>query len=62
MTSFSVVHLDGTMDWMVAQRDALLAWTGYTLNVRPAINTKMVSMDSYYNSLMLTVEELGALG
>ncbi|KAJ8126451.1 hypothetical protein O1611_g7187 [Lasiodiplodia mahajangana] len=30
-TTFSVLHLDGTIDWMVSQRKALLAWTGYTL-------------------------------
>ena len=41
LTSFAVVHLDGTVDWMVAQRKALLAWTGYTMSVKPTINTKL---------------------
>ncbi|QKX63564.1 uncharacterized protein TRUGW13939_10735 [Talaromyces rugulosus] len=40
-TSFSVVHLDGTVDWMVAQRRALLAWTGHSLSIRPRINTNL---------------------
>ena len=42
ITSFAVVHLDGTLDWMVAQRRALLAWTGYTLSISPIINRRMV--------------------
>ncbi|KAF2147010.1 uncharacterized protein K452DRAFT_217962 [Aplosporella prunicola CBS 121167] len=41
ITSFAVVHLDGRLDWVVAQRQALLAWTGHSLSVRPKINTKM---------------------
>ncbi|GAO19738.1 uncharacterized protein UV8b_01392 [Ustilaginoidea virens] len=32
-TSLSVLHLDGTTDWVVAQRNALLAWTGHTLSL-----------------------------
>ncbi|CCC14890.1 hypothetical protein SMACR_07712 [Sordaria macrospora] len=36
-TSFSVLHLDGTTDYMVAQRNALLAWTGHTLRLSPRI-------------------------
>ena len=27
---------------MIAQRNALLAWTGHTLTVKPQLNTKMV--------------------
>ncbi|KUJ14761.1 uncharacterized protein LY89DRAFT_649289 [Mollisia scopiformis] len=41
LTSFTVLHLNGTVDWMVAQRKALLAWTGHTLSVTPTMNTKM---------------------
>lgn len=41
ITSFAVVHLDGRQDWMVAQRQALLAWTGHALSVKPKINTKL---------------------
>lgn len=36
-----VVHLDGRLDWMIAQRNALLAWTGNNLTLTPRINTKM---------------------
>ncbi|KAF2083315.1 hypothetical protein K490DRAFT_51976 [Saccharata proteae CBS 121410] len=42
ISTFAVVHLDGRLDWLVAQRNALLAWTGHSLSVRPRINTKMV--------------------
>ena len=44
LTSFVVVHMDGTVDWMVAQRRALLAWTGQTLSIAPTINTKFVRL------------------
>lgn len=36
-----VVNLNGTVDWMVTQRKALLAWTGHTLSVKPRINRSM---------------------
>ncbi|KAJ0311540.1 hypothetical protein Brms1b_008292 [Colletotrichum noveboracense] len=36
-TTFSVLHLDGTTDYMITQRNALLAWTGHTLSVSPRI-------------------------
>lgn len=42
VTTFAVVHLDGRLDWLVAQRQALLAWTGHALSVSPRVNTKMV--------------------
>ncbi|KAL3426233.1 hypothetical protein PVAG01_03024 [Phlyctema vagabunda] len=41
LTSFTVLHLNGTVDWMVAQRKALLAWTGHTLSVTPTISRGM---------------------
>jgi len=41
VTTFSVVHLDGRLDWMIAQRNALLAWTGHTLSIKPQLNTNM---------------------
>ncbi|KAF1356654.1 mitochondrial biogenesis AIM24-domain-containing protein [Delphinella strobiligena] len=41
VSTFSVIHLDGRLDWMIAQRDALLAWTGHSLNVKPQVNTQM---------------------
>ncbi|PWY88425.1 hypothetical protein BO70DRAFT_359863 [Aspergillus heteromorphus CBS 117.55] len=40
-TSFAVVHLNGSVDWMVAQRRALLAWSGRALSIRPTINTSL---------------------
>jgi hypothetical protein len=40
-TSLVVVHLDGRLDWMIAQRKALLAWTGHNLTLSPRLNTKM---------------------
>ncbi|KAH7369969.1 mitochondrial protein-like protein Fmp26 [Rhexocercosporidium sp. MPI-PUGE-AT-0058] len=41
LTSFTVLHLNGTVDWIVAQRKALLAWTGHTLSVSPTVNRGM---------------------
>jgi hypothetical protein len=49
LTSFTVLHLNGTVDWMVAQRKALLAWTGYTLSVSPTVNRGM-SLSHWGNS------------
>jgi len=46
ITSLVVVHLDGRLDWMVAQRNALLAWTGHTLSLSPRLNTKMVGFST----------------
>ncbi|KAJ5779750.1 Mitochondrial biogenesis protein AIM24 [Penicillium paradoxum] len=40
-TSFAVVNVDGSVDWMVAQRRALLAWTGRSLNIKPTINANL---------------------
>ena len=51
ITSLVVVHLDGRLDWMIAQRNALFAWTGHNLSVSPRINTKMVQPEPI-NSLM----------
>ncbi|KAK5131546.1 hypothetical protein LTR08_000873 [Meristemomyces frigidus] len=41
VTSLVVVHLDGRLDWMIAQRNALVAWTGHTLKLSPGLNAKM---------------------
>lgn len=41
ITSMVVVHLDGRLDWMIARRNALLAWTGHTLQLKPRWNLKM---------------------
>ncbi|KAJ5156295.1 Mitochondrial biogenesis protein AIM24 [Penicillium capsulatum] len=40
-TSFAVVDVNGSVDWMVAQRRALLAWTGRSLTIKPTINTNL---------------------
>ena len=51
ISSFAVVQLNGTVDWMIAQRQALLAWTGHSLSIRPTINTKMVRSLSSFSLL-----------
>jgi len=45
-TSFAVVHLDGRVDWQVAQRNGVVAWTGHTLGVTASLNAQMVSKDN----------------
>lgn len=35
------MHLDGREDWLIAQRQALLAWTGLTLSLKPQYNVKL---------------------
>ncbi|KAH8661443.1 mitochondrial biogenesis AIM24-domain-containing protein [Tricladium varicosporioides] len=49
ITSFTVLHLNGTVDWVVAQRKALLAWTGHTLSISPSTN-KGMSLAHWGNS------------
>ncbi|KAF3067251.1 Altered inheritance of mitochondria protein 24, mitochondrial [Daldinia childiae] len=58
-TTFSVLHLDGTTDWMVAQRSALLAWTGHSLNVTPRIQYRLPI--AHWGSSELTGRGLAAL-
>ncbi|KAA8566084.1 hypothetical protein MFRU_039g00300 [Monilinia fructicola] len=41
ITSMEVLHLDGREDWMITQRNALLAWTGHRLSVSPTLNRSM---------------------
>lgn len=40
-TTFAILHLDGTTDWRIAQRKALLAWTGNSLSVTPSLPTSL---------------------
>ena len=40
-STISVLQLDGTQDWKIAQRAALLAWTGSSLNITPSISQKL---------------------
>ncbi|KAI1080358.1 mitochondrial biogenesis AIM24-domain-containing protein [Whalleya microplaca] len=58
-TTFSVLHLDGTTDWMVAQRSALLAWTGHSLDVTPRIQHQLPL--AHWGSSELTGRGLAAL-
>ncbi|KAI0196984.1 mitochondrial biogenesis AIM24-domain-containing protein [Astrocystis sublimbata] len=58
-TTFSVLHLDGTTDWMVAQRNALLAWTGHTLAVTPRFQRHLPP--AHWGSSELTGRGLAAL-
>ncbi|KAI1280234.1 mitochondrial biogenesis AIM24-domain-containing protein [Xylaria sp. FL0933] len=57
--TFTVLHLDGTTDWIVSQRKALLAWTGYTLAVTPRIQRRLPP--AYWGSSELTGRGLAAL-
>ncbi|KAI0550980.1 mitochondrial biogenesis AIM24-domain-containing protein [Xylaria curta] len=58
-TTFSVLHLDGTTDWIVSQRKALLAWTGHTLAVTPRIRRQLPL--AHWGSSELTGRGLAAL-
>lgn len=58
-STFSVLHLDGTTDWMVAQRNALLAWTGHTLTVSPRIQRALPL--AHWGNSHLTGRGLAAL-
>ncbi|MCJ1376035.1 Altered inheritance of mitochondria protein 24, mitochondrial [Loxospora ochrophaea] len=59
ITSFAVVHLDGTLDWMVSNRQSLLAWTGHTLSISPTINRRMSL--AYWGNSQITGRGLLAL-
>ncbi|MCJ1359065.1 MAG: Altered inheritance of mitochondria protein 24, mitochondrial [Icmadophila ericetorum] len=61
ITSFAVVHLNGTVDWMVAQRQALLAWTGHSLLINPTLNRRM-SLAHWGNSKVTGRGLLGLIG
>ncbi|KAJ4303666.1 Altered inheritance of mitochondria protein 24, mitochondrial [Kalmusia sp. IMI 367209] len=41
ISSIVTVHLDGRQDWIISQRQALLAWTGQTLSLRPQYNARL---------------------
>jgi uncharacterized protein (AIM24 family) len=41
ISSIVTVQLDGREDWLIAQRQALLAWTGHTLSLKPTYNVKL---------------------
>lgn len=58
-TTFSVLHLDGTTDWMVTQRNALLAWTGHTLSLSSRMQHGLSV--AHWGSTFLTGRGLAAL-
>jgi uncharacterized protein (AIM24 family) len=59
LTTFAILQLDGTTDWKLAQRKALLAWTGSTLSVKPSITTNFSL--AYWGSSDVTGRGLLAL-
>lgn len=58
-TTFTVLHLDGTTDWMVSQRNALLAWTGHTLTLSSRLQHGLSL--AHWGSTHLTGRGLAAL-
>ena len=58
-TTFTVLRLDGRTDWIVAQRAALLAWTGHTLAATPRIQRQL--SPAHWGSTELTGRGLAAL-
>ncbi|KJZ76753.1 Altered inheritance of mitochondria protein 24 [Hirsutella minnesotensis 3608] len=58
-TTFTVLHLDGTTDWIVSQRNALLAWTGHTLSLSSRIQ-RGLSL-AHWGSTHVTGRGLAAL-
>lgn len=58
-TTFSILHLDGTTDWQIAQRNALLAWTGHTLSITPRIQRGLAP--AHWGNHHLTGRGLAAL-
>ncbi|KAM0448709.1 hypothetical protein ACHAO4_008420 [Trichoderma viride] len=58
-TTFSILHLDGTTDWMVTQRNALLAWTGHTLSLSSRIQRRLSV--AHWGSTFVTGRGLAAL-
>ncbi|EXJ90016.1 hypothetical protein A1O3_03084 [Capronia epimyces CBS 606.96] len=59
LTTFAILQLDGRTDWKLAQRKALLAWTGNTLSVKPTLSTKLSL--AYWGSSEVTGRGLLAL-
>ncbi|OTA06042.1 hypothetical protein A9Z42_0067680 [Trichoderma parareesei] len=58
-TTFTILHLDGTTDWMVTQRNALLAWTGHTLSLSSRIQRRLSL--AHWGSTFVTGRGLVAL-
>ncbi|KAK9463675.1 mitochondrial biogenesis AIM24-domain-containing protein [Lipomyces oligophaga] len=60
-TTFSVVSLDGRLDWTVAQRGALLAWTGSTLTLKAKL-VPSLSLARWGNTVLSGRGEVALVG
>ena len=60
-TTFSLLHLDGTTDWIIAQRNALLAWTGHNLTPTPRLQRALLTSPLHWGATYLTGRGLVAL-
>ncbi|PHH60355.1 hypothetical protein CDD81_1840 [Ophiocordyceps australis] len=58
-TSFTVIRLDGTTDWIISQRNALLAWTGHTLKLSSRLEHRLSL--AHWGSSYLTGRGLAAV-
>lgn len=59
-SSISLIHLDGTTDWLVASRTALLAWTGHGLAPTPRVHSYALGA-SHWGATLLSGRGLAAL-
>lgn len=55
------MSLDGRLDWTVAQRNALLAWSGSTLTVKPKI-VPSLSLSRWGNTVLSGRGEMALVG
>ncbi|ODQ72154.1 hypothetical protein LIPSTDRAFT_40171, partial [Lipomyces starkeyi NRRL Y-11557] len=60
-TTFAVVSMDGRLDWTIAQRNALLAWTGSTLTVKPKL-VPSLSLSRWGNTVLSGRGEIALVG
>ncbi|KAK9476518.1 mitochondrial biogenesis AIM24-domain-containing protein, partial [Lipomyces japonicus] len=61
LTTFAVVSLDGRVDWTIAQRNSLLAWSGSTLTVKPKL-VPHLSLSRWGNTLLQGRGEVALAG
>ncbi|KAK9469837.1 mitochondrial biogenesis AIM24-domain-containing protein [Lipomyces arxii] len=60
-TTFAVVSLDGRVDWVIAQRNGLLAWAGSTLTVKPKLMPNL-SLSRWGNTTLSGRGEVALVG
>ncbi|KAK9369227.1 mitochondrial biogenesis AIM24-domain-containing protein [Lipomyces kononenkoae] len=60
-TTFAVISMDGRVDWTIAQRNALLAWTGSTLTVKPKL-VPSLSFTRWGNTVLSGRGEIALVG